>query len=94
MTSTLVILAALSIMTGGSPEMDMDNILGQNKQVIVDQVLKLQGSKITKVKNTIDILARYNLDIQLGSVVLLSGSIITQGVSYSTDPSAHPKYDI
>jgi hypothetical protein len=80
-----IIIAALSIMTGSPDQVELDKILGQNKAEIVSQVRNLEGSKLSMIKETIDILAKYNLDIQVGSLTLANNSD-SAGVSYSTDP--------
>lgn len=80
-----IIFAALSIMTGSPDQMELDKVLGQNKAEIISQVQNLEGSKLSMIKETIDILAKYNLDIQVGSLPLANKSD-SAGVSYSTDP--------
>lgn len=85
MTPASIIIAALSIMAGSPEQLELDKVLGNNKAEIISQVQNLEGTKLSMIKETIDILANYNLDIQTGSMLLAENSD-SAGVSYSTDP--------
>ncbi len=85
MTPTAVIVAALSIMSGSPDQMELDGALGSQKDEIIQQVQNLEGSRLTQVRETIDILAGYNLDIRTGDMIFARNSE-AEGVSYSTDP--------
>ncbi|MCC5833090.1 MAG: hypothetical protein JJU12_08655 [Chlamydiales bacterium] len=85
MTSTAIILAALSIFSGSTEQMDLDQILGDKKDQLIQEVEKLNGSKLTQIRETLDILANFNLDIQRSNIILANNSE-AEGVSYSTDP--------
>jgi hypothetical protein len=85
MTPTSIIIAALSIMTGSPNQLELEKVLGNNQAEIISQVQHLEGTKLSMIKETIDILAKYNLDIQTGNTMLANNSE-SAGVSYSTDP--------
>lgn len=91
MTPSAIIVAALSIISGNVEKADLDKTLGKNKENIVAQVQNLTGSDLTKVRETIDILTKYDIDIQRGSWDLAKNTNPV-GVSYSTDPIARPDY--
>jgi hypothetical protein len=87
MTPTAIIIAALSIMSGGNADpMNVDQILGQNKAEIVSQVRNLQGSRLSMIRETVDILANYDLGIKAQNLVVLADASDPLGVAYSTDP--------
>lgn len=85
MTPTAIIVAALSIMSGNPDQMELDRALGSHQDEIVQQVQNLKGSRLTQMRETIDILAGYNLDIRTGEMILAKNSE-AEGVAYSTDP--------
>jgi len=89
MTPAAIIIAAISVMSGSPSQVELDKVLGQNKVEIFSQVQNLEGSKLSIIKETIDILAKYNLDIQTQNVILAENSD-SEGVSYSTDPEDDP----
>lgn len=85
MTQASIIVAAISVMTGSTNQVEIDTVLGNHKTEIISQVQKLEGSKLSMIKETVDILSQYNLDIELGGLVLAENRD-SRGVSYSTDP--------
>lgn len=85
MTPTAIIVAALSIISGNPDQIELDRVLGSHSDEIIEQVQNLKGSRLTQVREAIDILVSYNLDIQKGNVIVAQNSE-ADGVSYSTDP--------
>lgn len=85
MTPISIIIAALSIMSASVDQLDLEKILSNSQAEIISQVQNLEGTKLSMIKATIDILAKYNLDIQTGNTILVNESE-SAGVSYSTDP--------
>lgn len=89
MTPSAIILAALSIISANAEAANLDAALGQNKESILAEVQTLSGSDLTKIRDTIDLLTKYDLNIQRGELNLAKNTN-SVGVSYSTDPLSKP----
>ena len=86
MTPITIVIAALSVISGtDASTINLDQILGQNKSEIFSKVQDLQGSRLSMIKETVDILANYGLGMESKHVVICDSSD-TLGVAYSTDP--------
>lgn len=85
MTPTAIIVTALAIISGNPNQMELDEVLGEHKNEIIQQVQELKGKRLTQIRETIDILSDYNLDLKRKDLIQAS-NFESKGVSYSTDP--------
>lgn len=86
MSTISIITAALTIMSGGSETIEVDHSLHQYKDEIVQKVENLQGSRLSKIKEAIDIMSKYELNIQRQNCEF-ANLLQPKGVAYSTDPA-------